>query len=62
VGQCDYVSVFIASFAPKVRKESEDFGRDLVDWCGRVPPGPNEAENLDCVLFKNIELKDDAYQ
>jgi len=41
---------------PKVRDEGEDFGRDSVDWCGCVPPRPDEVEDLENVLLENVEL------
>ena len=40
-----------------VRNESEDFGRDLVDQWGHIPPVPNQVEDLKGVLLENIELK-----
>ena len=42
---------------PKVWKESEDFGRNLVDWCDAVSPGPNQVEDLESISFENIELE-----
>jgi len=47
---------------PKVRNESEDFGRDLVDWCDRVSPEPNQVEDLESVLLENVELEYNKYQ
>ena len=42
---------------PEVRNESEDFGWDPVDWRESVPPGQNQAEDLENVLFETVELK-----
>jgi hypothetical protein len=50
------ISVVIVVVIPKVRNESEDFGRDPVDRCKVVPPGPNQVEDLENVLFQNVEL------
>jgi len=47
---------------PIVRNESEDFRRDPVDWCDRVPPGPNQAEDLESILFESVEPKYDPRQ
>jgi len=41
----------------KVRDESEDFGRDTVDWRKPVPQGFYEPEDLYCVLLEIIDLK-----
>ena len=57
MGECDYVLVYVVVvFVPKVWDESEDVGRDLVDWCHRIPPEPNQVEDLKNALFQNIEL------
>ena len=42
---------------PEVRDESEDFGWDPVDWREAVPPGPDQAEDLENVLLESIELE-----
>ena len=47
---------------PIVGNESEDFRRDPVDWCNRVPPEPNQAEDLESFLLESIELKHDTRQ
>jgi len=57
MGERDYVFVPIAVLAPKVRNETKDFRRDLANWCNPVPPGPNEVEDFESVLFNDIELK-----
>jgi hypothetical protein len=63
VGQSDYVSVsVVVALVPKVRNESEDFGRDPVDWCYPVPPGPNQVEDLESILLENVKLKCNARQ
>jgi len=56
VGQRDYTFVFIVGLAPKVRKDGEDLGRDLVDWRDAVLPGPNQVEDLESVSLKNVDL------
>ena len=56
MGECDQISISVAH-VPTVRKESEDFGRDLVDRCDAVSPGPNEVEDFESILFENIELE-----
>ena len=61
MGECDYVLISLVR-VPKVWDESEDFGRDSVYWRDNVSPGPNQMENLENVLLKNIELKHDMYQ
>ena len=40
---------------PKIRDESEDFGRDAVDWGDPVPPGSEQAED-----FGGMDLKGGA--
>jgi hypothetical protein len=47
---------------PKVRNGCEDFGRDPVDWCGPVPPEPNQAEDLESFLLENVELIGNMHQ
>ena len=59
VGECDYVLISVAhlpAIVPIVRNEREDVWRDSIDWCGCVPPGPNEVENFKHVLLENVEL------
>ena len=56
MGECDYTSISHER-APKVRNENEDFWRDPVDRCNPVPPGPNEVEYLESVLFDGVELE-----
>jgi hypothetical protein len=70
VGECNQVSIsvvaviaaVVAVFIPKVRDESEDFGRDPVDWCNLVPPEPNQVEDLESVFLENVELKCNNHQ
>jgi hypothetical protein len=49
-----------AALVPEVRNESENFGRDPVDWGEPVPPGSNQTEDLESVPLENIDLKHDA--
>jgi hypothetical protein len=61
MGKRNQVSVSAATvFIPKVRDESEDFGRDPVDWRDTVPPEPNKVEDLKRVLLENVELECNA--
>ena len=54
MGECNQVATSaVVVLVPKVWNESEDFGRDLVDRCESVPPGPNQAEDF---LSQNVEL------
>lgn len=66
MGQYDYVliSPVLVSLAliPKVWDKSEDFGRDPVDWCDSVSPGPNQAEDFGNALLENIELNSNTCQ
>jgi len=48
MGERDYASISLACI-PKVRDDSEDFGRDLVDWCGHV--------SLESVSLENVDLE-----
>jgi len=56
VGQRDHVFVPVVR-VPEVWDESEDFGRDTVDWGELVPPGPDQAEDFENILLKDVELK-----
>ena len=56
MGQSNQVLIFFIRI-PEVRNEGEDFGWDPVDWCKAVPLGLNQAEDFECILFKNVELK-----
>ena len=56
MGWRNQASVFVGRF-PEVRDKSEDFRWDPVDWRKAVPPGPNQAEDLECVLLENVELE-----
>ena len=47
---------------PKVRDDSEDFGRDPVDWGKPVLQGPGPAEDLERVQVEKINLEDDTGQ
>ena len=47
---------------PKVRKEGEDFWRDLVDWCDAIPPGSNKEEDIESALLDNVKLKYNSRQ
>ena len=51
-----YALIFVVLF-PGVWDESEDFGRDLVDWSECVLHGPNETEDFRSLLFENIDLE-----
>jgi hypothetical protein len=63
VSQRDYVLISgVVGIRKKVRNEGEDFGRDLVDRCNPVSPRPNQAEDLESLLFENIELEYNARQ
>ena len=63
MGECDQVSISVVIvLIPKVRNESEDFGRDPVDWCHPVSPEPNQVEDLKSFLLENVELKCDTCQ
>jgi len=44
----------------KVRDESEDFGRNTVDWRKPVPQGFDEPEDLYSVPLEIIDLKHDT--
>ena len=46
----------------KVRKEGEDFWRNLVDWCDAIPPGSNKEEDFESALLENVKLKYNAHQ
>ena len=61
MGEPDHLFVSVP-LIQKVRKESEDFGRDPVGWCDRVSPGPDRAEDLESGLLENVKLKYNAYQ
>ena len=41
----------------EVRNESENLGRDAVDRGKGVPPGTDQAEDVESVLLKNADLK-----
>ena len=56
MSQRNQVLVF-AGRLPGVRNKSEDFGWDLVDWCKAVLPIPNQAEDLEGVLFESVDLR-----
>ena len=65
MGQCDWFAIFgvvCVLRIPKIRKESEEFWREAVDWCEAVDPGPNQAEDLESVLLQNVDLKFDVGQ
>ena len=58
MGECNQVSISVVEgLIPKVWNESEDFGRDPIDWRNPVPPESNQVEDLENVLLKNVELK-----
>ena len=61
MSQCDYVSTPVAR-TPEVRKESEEFRRESVDRRDRVPPRPDEVEDLESALLENVELKHNMRQ
>jgi len=54
VGLCDHISVSEVHM-PKVRNQSENFGRGPIDWGKSVSPGPNQAGDLESILFKNVK-------
>ena len=62
VGQCDHVSASLVGTVPKVRDDSEDFGRDPVDWGKPVLQGPGPAEDLERVQVEKINLENDTGQ
>ena len=43
---------------PEVGNESENLGRDLVDWCERVPPESDQGEDFGSVLLKSVDLQE----
>ena len=43
--------------APELGNENEDFGRDAVDWGKPIVPGPDQAEDLESVLLKSLDLR-----
>ena len=51
---CSYVFV---PYLPIVWNEGENFGRNLVDWSESILQGPNQAEDVEGILLKNINLK-----
>ena len=55
-GGCDQALISVAR-VQKVRNESENFGRDLVDWCDGISPGPTEVEDFESILFESVELR-----
>jgi len=61
VGHCDQAFVVVANIRV-VHNESEDFGRDLVDWGKPVLQRPNEAEDLESVPLETIDLEQDTSQ
>jgi len=61
VGQRDHAPLSVVCI-PKVREESEDFWRDSVDWCGSVPPGLYQLENLENTFLKDIKLEPNTHQ
>ena len=54
MGECDYA---VISPLPEVRNDREDFWRDPADRSEAIPPGPNETEDLECVLLEDLNLK-----
>ena len=60
MGQCNHVLISTLRIQ-EVRDETEDFWRDLVDWCESVPPGPNQAENLESISLENVDLEYATY-
>ena len=61
MGQCDYVSISLVHI-PKVRNDSEDLGRNLVDRCRHVSPNTNQVEDLESVSLENVDLERVARQ
>ena len=57
MSQCDRCSVSDV-LVPEVRDESEDIGRDLVDWCKPISLVPDEAEDFKRVLLESVDLED----
>ena len=61
MSQCDCGSVSDV-LVPEIRNDSEDLGRDLVDWREPVPPVSDETENFGSVPLKNVNLKEGAHK
>ena len=56
VGQLDQGFVLVAIFQVD-RDEGKDFRRGFVDECEGVLHRPDQAEHLQCVIFKSVDLK-----
>ena len=49
-----------AVLGPEVWDQTEDLGGDSVDWGKLVPPGSNQAEDLESTPLERIDLKYDG--
>ena len=61
MSQCDR-SLGLAVLVPEVRNESEDLGGDPIDWGEPVSPVSDQAEDLESVLLKNVDLKEGTFK
>ena len=56
MSQCDCVLISVAR-VQKARNESEDLGRDLIDWGKLVPPGQGLTDGFKVILLRSMDLK-----
>ena len=56
MGQRDQV-LAPGDFIPGIWNESEDFGRDPVDWGKHVLQGFNQVEDVESILLEMVDLK-----
>lgn len=61
MGQCDEAFVSVVHI-PEIRNESENFGRDAVDWGEPVLQEPNQVEEIESVQLEIVDLKHDTGQ
>ena len=47
---------------PEIRNESENLGRDAVDWGEPVLQEPNQVEEIESVQLEIVDLKHDTGQ
>ena len=56
VGQLDQTLIPVTALQV-VWNQGEDIWRDLVDGCEGVLCGPNQTEDLQCIVFESVDLE-----